>query len=409
MLTGLDENSRPAIVATSRASTPPTRPTLLVFADDWGRHPSSCQHLIGQLLDQYSVLWVNTIGTRKPRLNLETITRAWEKVRHWTRSARQQPGHAHLATFSPRMWPWFTHAWDRKLNARWLRRQLQVLLADVPRPVVALTTLPIVADLVGSLSVDRWVYYCVDDFSTWPGLDGRTLGRMETKLARNVDQVICVSETLRARLASLGRDSALLTHGVDLAHWRPEDWGAPATELAGLPRPLVLFWGLIDQRLDVELLHRLSASMDRGTIVLAGPQSSPDPALFRAPRMAHLPAVDFQRLPALAREAAALIMPYRDLPVCRAMQPLKLKEYLATQRPTIVRDLPATREWSDCLDLGAEPDEFCRLVALRLQTGLPDEQRQARRRLDSESWSHKADELVRLAIAPALVERRFSP
>ena len=37
--------------------------SFLVFADDWGRHPSSCQHLIRQLLARYPVLWVNTIGT----------------------------------------------------------------------------------------------------------------------------------------------------------------------------------------------------------------------------------------------------------------------------------------------------------------------------------------------------------
>ena len=34
---------------------------LLVFSDDWGRHPSSCQHLISQLLPKYHVDWVNTM------------------------------------------------------------------------------------------------------------------------------------------------------------------------------------------------------------------------------------------------------------------------------------------------------------------------------------------------------------
>ena len=46
------------------------------------------------------------------------------------------------------------------------------------------------------------------------------------------------------------------------------------------------------------------------------------------------------RAPALAREAAVLIMPYADLPVTRAMQPLKLKEYLATDRPRRRRRSP---------------------------------------------------------------------
>ena len=38
--------------------------SLLVFSDDWGRHPSSCQHLVRNLLDRYPVVSVNTIGTR---------------------------------------------------------------------------------------------------------------------------------------------------------------------------------------------------------------------------------------------------------------------------------------------------------------------------------------------------------
>src|SRR4051794_13289727 len=53
----------------------PAGQELLVFSDDWGRHPSSCQHLVRNLLDQYNVTWVNTIGTRTPRLNVATLRR----------------------------------------------------------------------------------------------------------------------------------------------------------------------------------------------------------------------------------------------------------------------------------------------------------------------------------------------
>ena len=56
----------------------PSLPTLLVFADDWGRSPSSSQHLMRQLLDRYRVLWVNTIGMRPPRFNLSTLRRGLE-------------------------------------------------------------------------------------------------------------------------------------------------------------------------------------------------------------------------------------------------------------------------------------------------------------------------------------------
>jgi hypothetical protein len=102
-----------------------------------------------------------------------------------------------------------------------------------------------------------------------------------------------------------------------------------------------------------------------------------------------LPPVPFAQLPQLARAADVLIMPYIDAPVTRAMQPLKLKEYLATGTPVVVRDLPATREWQDCLDLAATPGEFSRLVRHRLTEGVSENQQRARVRLDGEGWSEK--------------------
>jgi hypothetical protein len=92
-------------------------------------------------------------------------------------------------------------------------------------------------------------------------------------------------------------------------------------------------------------------------------------------------------------------MPYADLPVTRAMQPLKLKEYLATGRPVVVRDLPATRAWADALDLAGTPEAFSRAVRERLVTGLPAPQRQARVRLAEESWAAKARALERWLLA----------
>ncbi len=80
------------------------------------------------------------------------------------------------------------------------------------------------------------------------------------------------------------------------------------------------------------------------------------------------------------------------------MQPLKLKEYLATGKPVVVRDLPAVRDWADCLDLCASPEAFSAAVRARLRDGLPDDQRLARRRLADESWSEKARKFERLAL-----------
>src|SRR5689334_2286370 len=87
---------------------------LVVFADDWGRHPSSAQRLIGRLLSSYPVLWVNTIGTRRPTLSRETLARGRGWLRRTIRSG-SQPGH-NPRVITPLMWPGWRAGWEQRLN-----------------------------------------------------------------------------------------------------------------------------------------------------------------------------------------------------------------------------------------------------------------------------------------------------
>jgi glycosyltransferase involved in cell wall biosynthesis len=380
---------------------------LLVFADDWGRHPSSCQHLIAKLLPHRSVTWVNTIGTRPPGLNWNTFTRGLGKLRQWLRAnpARQSGGEGcgntpalasgvRPVVLNPKMWPSFRSHLGRGLNRRLLTRALAPVVDALTVAPVVVTTLPLTADLVGRIRAVRWVYYCVDDFSVWPGLDGRTMRDMEADLVPKVDGAIAVSETLQAHLAKLGKPAHLLTHGVDLDFWRapvPDTLPASLRELEALPQPCVVYWGVIDRRTDLAFVKALGEAMPDGTVLFAGPQDTPDPELLRLPRVRTLPPVPFADLPALAARARVLIAPYADLPVTRAMQPLKLKEYMATGKPVVVRALPATTEWADCVDVVDTPEEFAAAVLTRLRDGAPEEQRRARTRLESEGWAAKAE------------------
>jgi glycosyltransferase involved in cell wall biosynthesis len=372
-------------------------PPLLVFADDWGRHPSSCQHLIRALLPRQQVYWINTIGMRRPGFNLSTVTRGAGKLRSWLSTVAGVSQTSNPRVVNPRMWPTFRGT-GRRINQILLDRQLRPLFGAMAEPPVAITTLPITADLMGALPVSHWVYYCVDDFSRWPGLDQHTLGIMEQQVVERCDRLVAVSETLCERLQQMGREASLLTHGVDLEHFRTSLPARTSPELAGIEKPIIAFWGLVDRRLDVECVHALAASLLEGTVVLIGPQLDPDPALWSSPRVRHIPPVSYRELPRLACWADVLIMPYADLPVTRAIQPLKLKEYLATGKPVVVSNLPAVAEWSDCLDIVKTPADFVAAVMRRLAEGVPASQREARERLDRESWEAKAAEFERLAI-----------
>lgn len=372
-----------------------SRPGLVVFGDDWGRHPSSCQHLVSHLLTDFSVTWVNTIGTRTLQFDLVTLSRGAEKLRQWSGNSTQINA-AGPRVLNPRMLPSFRGSVARTVNRRLLERSLRRHIPELDSHIV-LTTIPLVADLLGRLRARRWIYYCVDDFSVWPGLDGETLRNMEISLVAGVDEIIAAGENLAERIRALGRNPRILEHGVDLEHWSKSQDGVIIlpSRLKGLGRPLILFWGLIDQRLDVEWLRCLSKHLRTGTIGLVGPQQAPDSELTSIPHVTLLGPAPYEELPVLAACADVLVMPYRDLPVTRAMQPLKLKEYLATDKPVIVRSLPGTAAWEDCLCAVDSAQAFTDAVLQALVRGVPEGQRLARRRLESERWSAKAGTLRR--------------
>lgn len=371
---------------------------LLIFSDDWGRHPSSCQYLTGEWLrcsgGETNVVWVNTIGTRPPRLDVLTLRRGLEKIGSWVRPSGQvaEPDLPEgLRVVNPRMWPWVASPRARRINRGLLARQLTPLLG-APGGWTAVTTIPVAAVVLDALPVDRWVYYCVDDFSVWPGLDGQTMLDLERVLIERADEIICASGSLAERIGHLGRSSSVITHGVDVGFWTTAPTGRPvAGGLDQTAGPRAVFWGVVDRRLDTDWLVRLAASPDIGSIVLVGPQQNPDPGILNLPKVVATGPLPMADLPAVAALADVLMMPYRDEAVTRAMQPLKLKEYLATGRPVVVRSLPATEAWRDCCDVTGSADEFVRITAARANGAVPDHQAAARQCLAHESWQAKAE------------------
>ena len=313
---------------------------LIVFSDDWGRHPSSCQHLVTEMLPCRQVCWVNTLGTRRPRLDWYTVTRGAQKLRDWIIPSVPEsvPAVAPSVVLNPVMWPSFASVLSRSVNHKLLRKAVNGVLPPGGN-CVAITTIPLVADLVGQLPVRRWIYYCVDDLSEWPGLDKSTLQQMEGSLVESVDEIVAVSENLVTRIASLGRSASLLSHGVDPAHWTNTKRDSDFPWLESLPRPLVVFWGVLDKRLNDSWLLALSDQLTKGTVLLVGPHNRPPGNLKERANIRFPGPVAYGDLPCIAAAADVLIMPYERSPVTEAMQPLKLKEYLSTGKACSVHRL----------------------------------------------------------------------
>lgn len=355
--------------------------------------------MVRELLPAYRTLWVNTLGMRRPQMSLADVRKAAAKLR--TIAAGGSSGHSNetlenLQVLAPAMWPGFRNRLQRRFNAHRIAAAVTRALHHMDacqtsaRPyTVALTTLPITADLVGRLPVDRWVYYAVDDFSTWPGVDQQVMAEMEAQLVRKVDAIAAVSQVLCQRMRAMGRaDVTLVTHGVSQAFFHCNNDADDEISSDAL------FWGLIDERLDLDWCRALGEALVKrgGRLRLVGESRLPAEAL-RLPGVVWEGPAAFADLPKLAASVGVLVMPYRDLPVTRAMQPLKFKEYLATARPVVSRALPATQTWCDAADLATKADAFAALVLQRMSTGLPEAQRRARDRLQDETWAGKAAQL----------------
>ena len=111
-----------------------------------------------------------------------------------------------LQVLNPTMWPWFSGRGHRRLNRG--ATASSVARSDYSDAGSARRGDDGAADrgtFMGNLPVQRWVYYCVDDFAQWPGLDQHTLRQMEQRVVHDADVVIAASETLQTRLAEMGR------------------------------------------------------------------------------------------------------------------------------------------------------------------------------------------------------------
>jgi Glycosyl transferases group 1 len=374
--------------------------TFVVFADDWGRHPSSCQHLFRRLLPGNRVLWVNTIGTRAPGLSRGDLVRAWGKLREWTaRGGEREPGaDARAGAAGPRpdvlapvMIPFDGVPGARAFNARSIRGTVAAALgADAP---IVVTTIPDVAEVVGTLGEALSVYYCVDEFSEWPGANRGALLRHERELLSRVDLVLATAETLFEAKSARHPRVRMLRHGVDWDRFRTGSGTAPAS-LAALPRPRFGFVGLIDERLDVPLVASVARAMPDASFVFVGPRQLP-PGPLDAIANVHFPgAVPYEDVPAVLHAFDVAILPYVVNELTERINPLKLRELLASGVPIVATGLPEIARFGALLRTPEGTDGWRDALRTAFAGGGADAGERAGA-VRNESWERRAEEFSR--------------
>jgi glycosyltransferase involved in cell wall biosynthesis len=380
---------------------------FIVFSDDWGRHPSSCQHLFRRIAPANRVLWINTVGTRTPTLSRADLGRAAGKLREWLSRGQAPEGRAEddspVEVLRPVMTPFDRWRPFRRLNTRILVEKIRGALGNrgLSDPLLV-TTIPNAAGVVGRLGEAATIYYCVDEFSEWPGADRAAMLEMEGELLENVDLVITSSSALFDAKSERHPRVRLLRHGVDWESFR-QGTGQVPDVLARAPRPIAGFTGLADARLDVELLAALAERRPDVTFVFVGPRQLPPGPLDERPNLRFLPPVPYPDVPAVVRAFDVAMLPYLESTLTNRINPLKLREYLASGGPVVATGIPEVRPYRPWVRVARGIDEWLSALAEALAEG---DSRRAERAASvrEEGWDHKAEEFSALC-REALTER----
>ena len=371
---------------------------FVVFSDDWGVHPSSCQHLFRRLGPSHPTVWVNTVGMRPPRLSLEDARKVFRKVGTMLKGQRRKShanGEYHPIVCAPPMLPFqrpaFLGTWNDRSAQRVVKARLGELRVARFRVV---TTVPNVHGVVNGIGAEKIIYYCVDDFSEWPGLDRNTILEMEKKLLARVHRVICTSQALYDRFSGK-LPTFLLPHGVDVDFFASE---APTVHplLETIPEPRVGYYGLFDRRTDSALLASVAASLPKVSIVITGPTEGRADALRRLPNIHFTGPVPYAELPSILKGWKACLLPYALNDLTEKINPLKLKEYIASGKPVLSSPLPEARKLIPYLRIAANEKEWVQCIEDALGGRWRPERGAVRDFLAPHDWAHKADEFLKI-------------
>lgn len=178
----------------------------------------------------------------------------------------------------------------------------------------------------------------------------------------------------------------------------------PAGLLTDLPRPVIGFFGAFSEWLDRGWIAEAARRFPEWSFVYIGREGFARGSSRRdwlaataAKNVTVLPQVGQATLAKYLAGFDVCTMPFRDLPITRSMNAVKIFEYLAAGKPVVAPDLPETRAFAG-LGLVAvyrEWEESFRLLEEAVASGSREERVQARRAFAAENtWQHRVDQLA---------------
>jgi glycosyltransferase involved in cell wall biosynthesis len=320
---------------------------IVCLASAWDYDPTSKHHVMRILSRRNRIVWVNYHGSRKPAPSASDLGASLGRLRHVARGVRRIndsmvqvtplviPG----ATTAPALWL------HRRLLTMQIRRAIRAVSGDARRPVQVWTFAPDVPYLVGAFDEECFVYYCVDEYSSFAGFDRTSIVRAEAELLDKADVVITTSQALWESKRRRRADAALVRHGVAFDQFATA-WRHNASlpeAVRSIPNPMFGFFGLIHHWIDIDLIATVARSRPHYQFVLIGEAKVDVRSLEALPNVHLLGRRDHHELPAYCRAFSAGLLPFTRTEMTKNVNPIKMWEYLAAGLPIVSTDLPEVR------------------------------------------------------------------
>ena len=214
--------------------------------------------------------------------------------------------------------------------------QLRELLGEHDDRAAWLYT-PMALPLVDALDLPLLVYDVMDDLSSFAGASPAQRHQQLAALER-ASVVFTGGRSLhRSASTHRGNDIHCFPSGVEPEHYEP----AVSMRAPEPSRPVAGYVGVIDERLDMDLVADLAAALPEWEIRMVGPVAKIDRAsLPQAPNITYPGPADYADLPKVMAGFDVALMPFALNEATRSISPTKTLEYLAAGLPVVSTRVP---------------------------------------------------------------------
>jgi len=249
------------------------------------------------------------------------------------------------------------------------------------------------------------VYDCMDELSQFKFAPDNLIENEKLLLAQ-ADIVFTGGYELWTRKSKQHSNTHFFGCGVEYDHFAKaqEEGTAIPEDISSLKHPIIGWFGVIDERVDYDLIKQVAKAKPEWNFVMAGPVVKVDPnSLPKAPNIHWIGKKEYAVLPNYCKAFDICMMWFAINEATEFINPTKALEYLATGKPVIstpVKDV--IKQYTDYVEIVKSPKEF--IVCAENALSARDENRIQRgiekaRQSSWESTVARMQELIDEAIA----------